>query len=391
MEKSSSHNPPSPEITPKKDPVTLDKPESPNLFLPADQVEFTFEEISLITNNEVVLLYPSHPNSEYFKVVSNFISKCCLNEAFTRGLTQYKEYLCEFWYTTKTLDDFKIWVSTPTGGIRGDIGITTFRNALRAHYLPHSSMYVPSPSITVVRPWFVTIGYSGEIGAKGTLKKSFLPPRWRLLMAQIILCLGGKTGGHDQISNKDAIILYCLANRVKTEASKSKTGQSDKETQSISTKDKSPSHPSPSTPVVGEMHKEAQQAAGGPTSLGATSKEGAHPHLSSDMSTFTFIKPVYSTSFIFTLSLHQEGMDEGTQNYSLDHKLAGTNPSVLIDKTKSAEDGLRTAHTDLGTNEESRADEISKKIKLEDLLDLMKDTRSALFTPNSPQDEPIIF
>ncbi|GKE45183.1 hypothetical protein Tco_1472467, partial [Tanacetum coccineum] len=52
------------------------------------------------------------------------------------------------------------------------------------------------------------------------------------------------------------------------------------------------------------------------------------------------------------------------------------------DHTKSAEDGLKTAHTDLGTNNESRADEISKKIKLEDLSDLLKDTRYAFFTPN---------
>ncbi|GJY36773.1 hypothetical protein Tco_0422151 [Tanacetum coccineum] len=197
-------------------------------------------------------------------------------------------------------------------------------------------MYVSTPSITTVRPWFATIGYSREIGAKGTLKKSCLPLRWRLLMGQIIQCLGGKTGGLDQISNKDATILYCLANGVKvdyarliwediihklskktrekvvpyprfisllleymmheydnkeltinptqevpqgkkpgaksrlkrkqsskhtfkskTEASKSKTGQSEKETQSSSAKDKSPSHPSPPTPVVGEMHKEA--------------------------------------------------------------------------------------------------------------------------------------
>ncbi|GJW55504.1 hypothetical protein Tco_0099589 [Tanacetum coccineum] len=78
-------------------------------------------------------------------------------------------------------------------------------------------------------------------------------------------------------------------------------------------KEKSLSHPSPSTLVVGKMHKEAQQAAGGPTYLGGTS-----------------------------------------------------------------------------TNKESRADEISKKIKLEDLSDLMKDTRSAFLTPDSPQDEPII-
>ncbi|GJY93476.1 retrovirus-related pol polyprotein from transposon TNT 1-94 [Tanacetum coccineum] len=89
-----------------------------------------------------------------------FISKCCLKEAFTRAPTQYKEYLSEFWYTTKTLRDSK----------------------------------------------------NGEIGAKGTLKKSCLPPRWRLLMGQVIQCLGGKTGGLDQISNKDATILYCLAN-----------------------------------------------------------------------------------------------------------------------------------------------------------------------------------
>ncbi|GJV19708.1 hypothetical protein Tco_1368728 [Tanacetum coccineum] len=412
----------SPDITLKEEPVTLDRPESPNLFLLATQVEFTFDEITFTTNNE---------------------------EAFTRAPNQYKEYLSEFWYTAKVLPDSKIWVSTPTGEVRGKIGITIFRNALRAQYLPHSSMYVPPPSITTVRPWFATIGYNREIGAKGTLKKSCLPPRWRLLMGQIIQCLGGKTGGLNQISNKDATILYCLANGVQvdyakiiwedlihklnkktrekivpyprfisllleymapkydneeltinptqtvcnldvpvyskapkysspteevpqgkkpgarsglrrnqsskhtfestTEASKSQSGYSNKETKSSSAMDTSPSHPSPHTPVVGEMNKEAHQVAGSPISLGATSEEGAYPQLSS-----------------------------------------GSNPSVLVDETKSAGDGLKTAHTNSGASKKSEADEISKKIKLEDLLDLLKDTRSAFFTPNSPTDEPII-
>ncbi|GKB77289.1 hypothetical protein Tco_0944184 [Tanacetum coccineum] len=112
---------------------------------------------------------------------------------------------------------------------------------------------------------------------------------------------------------------------------------------------KSLSHPSPPTLVVGEMHKEAHQAAGGQTSLGSTNKKGAHAQLSS-----------------------------------------GTNPSVLMDQTIYAGDGLKTGHANLGTNEESKANDISKKIKLEDLSDLLKDTRSTFFNPDSPQDKLII-
>nr|GFC61533.1 hypothetical protein [Tanacetum cinerariifolium] len=78
----------------------------------------------------------------------------------------------------------KVSFSISTSGIYGEVGVKTFRNAI------------------------------GTVLAKGTLKKSLLPPRWRLLMAQIILCLGGKTRGFDQISNKDVIILYSLANGI---------------------------------------------------------------------------------------------------------------------------------------------------------------------------------
>nr|GEW15803.1 hypothetical protein [Tanacetum cinerariifolium] len=172
MVESSLHNTSSPEITPKEEPVTLDKPKSPNPFLLATHVKFTFVEISFTTNNKVVLIYPSHPNQEYFMDVSDFIFKCCLKEAFTRTLTN-KEYLSKFWNTRKNLEDSK------------------------------------------------------------------------------------------------------------TEASKSKTGQSETETKSSLAKDKSPSHPSPPTLVVGKMYKEVQQAVGSPTSLGATSEEGAHPRVSS--------------------------------------------------------------------------------------------------------------
>ncbi|GJW70353.1 hypothetical protein Tco_0127270 [Tanacetum coccineum] len=128
-----------------------DRPGTPIPLDPAPHVDFTLEEINLKTNNEVSLLYPDHPNKKTFLCVSDFISK----------------------------------------GIKGEVGLTSFKNAIGTNYLSHSRNYVAPPTIETVREWFPTIGYSGQIEAKGTLKKGFLPPRWRLLMAQIIQCLGG--------------------------------------------------------------------------------------------------------------------------------------------------------------------------------------------------------
>ncbi|GKC75457.1 hypothetical protein Tco_1126231, partial [Tanacetum coccineum] len=129
----------------------------------------------------------------------------------------YKEYLAEFWYSTKALENSKVFFSVPTGGIYDEVWVNTFRNAIGAYYLPHFSEYVAPPSIDIVRPWFETIRYGETVPIKWTLKKSLLPPKWRLLIEQIIQCLGGKTGGFDQITNKDAIILYSLANRINIE------------------------------------------------------------------------------------------------------------------------------------------------------------------------------
>ncbi|GJX45464.1 hypothetical protein Tco_0262140 [Tanacetum coccineum] len=131
-----------------------------------------------------------------------------------RSPNMYKEYVAEFWYSANALENSKVSFSIPTGCIYGEVGVNTFRNAIGAHYLHHSSEYVAPPSIDVVRHWFPTIGYGEEVSAKGTLKKILYPPRWRLLMAQIIQCLGAKTGGFDQITNKGAIILYSLANGI---------------------------------------------------------------------------------------------------------------------------------------------------------------------------------
>ncbi|GJV03055.1 hypothetical protein Tco_1336624 [Tanacetum coccineum] len=165
-----------------------------------------------------------------------------------------KEYLTEFRYSAKALENSKVYFSTPISGIYGEVGVNTFRNAIDAHYLPHFSEYVAPPSIDIVRPWFKKIRYPEAVPAKGTLKKSLLPSRWKLLMAQIIYKEATKGGSSKAPTG-------------------SKTGHSKKRKVSSSAMDTNPSQPLVSTPVDTGIHKDDLQATGGPTSLGVTSEK----------------------------------------------------------------------------------------------------------------------
>nr|GFB13157.1 hypothetical protein [Tanacetum cinerariifolium] len=102
----------------------------------------TLNYISFPTQYQLADIFTKPMDELTFKrliIELDFISKCYLQEAFTRALNQYKEDLSKVYYTGKTLDDSKVWISSPIRGIRGYIGITTFSNALRAQYLPYSS------------------------------------------------------------------------------------------------------------------------------------------------------------------------------------------------------------------------------------------------------------
>nr|GEU71210.1 hypothetical protein [Tanacetum cinerariifolium] len=231
---------------------------------------------------------------------------------------------------------------------------------IELHFIPTQYQLADNFTKPLDEPTFkkliVKLGYNGEIRAKGTLKKSCLPPRWRFISlllehmapkydreeltinpSQAIYnqyvpvdskapkyssptkeAPQGKT--HEAKSGLKRKRSLKHTSESTTEASKSHSGHSKKETKFSLAKDTSPSHPLPLTPVVGEMHKEAQQAAGGPTSLGATSEDEAHPQLSSD-------------------------------------------------STAKADPDISTSN---------------------DFVPQQHDTRSAFFTPDSPTDEPII-
>ncbi|GJV54994.1 retrovirus-related pol polyprotein from transposon TNT 1-94 [Tanacetum coccineum] len=217
----------------------------------------------------------------------------------------------------------------------------------------------------------------------------------------------------------------------------SQTGHSLKETQSSSAKDLNPSQPPTSTLVVAGIHKEFQQATSGPISLGVTGEEGAHPQLSSVVST-SLSKPIYLASTILhseSASRHdastnstsevdleksaphdsisqQQGMDKGTQNYSIDHIIAVLDLNIHVEKTKFASERLETVLTKPATgkgaiyiekeieyaedefntsSDLSNSDNTKKEIKVEDLSKLVPNLDVDFMDLDSPENEqPII-
>ncbi|GKB08803.1 hypothetical protein Tco_0837115 [Tanacetum coccineum] len=269
-------------------------------------------------------------------------------KSFTRS--PYKEYLSEFWYSAKALDNSKVSFSIPTGGIYRVLGLNTFRKAIRAHYMSHSSDYVDPPSIDIaLRPNHT----------KG-------PPFTAHMLA---------------ICNVEKPVAF-KAPRTSSQTKK-------------------------------KVSQGTKPGAGGPTSLMVTSEEGAHPQLS--MSAFSKLKPIYSASVIIHSKsasgydasanstaeadpgtsapndylLTQQGKDEGTKNYSLDHIFIGTGPNIIAYKTKSVSDGLETvlATPEIGTKNAAKQ---SEEIKLEDLVKLVLDVKADFKDLDSPEDDPII-
>ncbi|GKD92921.1 hypothetical protein Tco_1372758, partial [Tanacetum coccineum] len=256
----------------------------------------------------------------------------------------------------------------PIGGLSGDVGLNSFRKAIGTNHLSHPNDYAKLPLIEIVKEWFPYIRYNGTVEATRTLKKSFLPPRRRKKPT---------SSKKHPLSKIEA----AKSGSSSKETTGSKTGLWVKETQSSSTLDINPCQPPASTHVVARMHKEDQQATGGPTSLGVTSEGGVNPQLSSAEVDLGKSAPNDSIS-------KQQGMDKGTQNYSIDHIIIGTDPHVLA---SHAEMEVRFSSDEFNTSPDLISfDEVSKIIKLEDLLKLVHDVKTDFMELESLEDEPII-
>ncbi|GJY08036.1 hypothetical protein Tco_0375090 [Tanacetum coccineum] len=385
-----------------------------------------------------LLFYSLHTEKQTTSRLSQTSFPNVILERHSQDLpNQYKEYMSEFWYTAKALKNSKVWFSTPTGGILGEVGVTTFRNVIGENYLSHSSEYTKPPSIETVRQWFPTIGYGEAIEAKGTLKKSLLSPREKVVPYPRFLSLliehKMEGYGNDEVTLNLTQIFSVHNWALKANQPEGSPFTDHIKKKSSSAKDSNLSQPLAFTLVVAGLHKEDQQATGGPTSLGVTSKEGAYPQLSSVVST-SLSKPVYLASTILhskstsghdasvtsttkadpgktnpnDLVSQQQGIVKGNKTISFDHIFAGTDPHVFVDKTKSASEWLETIYTKPSTEKGansieneieyaegefntspdlSSSDETKTEIKLEDLTKLVLNLEVDFMDLNSPKDD----
>ncbi|GKA10059.1 hypothetical protein Tco_0689492 [Tanacetum coccineum] len=265
-----------------------------------------------------------------------------LKKAFIRAQVQYKEYPFEFWYTAKTLEDSKIWVSTPTGGIRGEISVTTFRNTIRANYLSHSNKYAKTPSLAIVRPWFSLIRYNREIRAKEYMMLAYENDELTINPTQVFSVHNWalKPNQPEGPSFTDHMLAICNAEEPMESKAPNTSSQAKK--------------------------KEDQQAAGGPTSLGVTGEEGGDPQLSSGMPAFIHNKPVYSASFI----IHSEstlGCDASADSTAkVDPEIPDPNDSIpQQQEVDKYEDTHATSHEEIKDSSNLKLEQQKEKVEAE--------------------------
>nr|GEY63434.1 hypothetical protein [Tanacetum cinerariifolium] len=285
---------------------------------------------------------------------------------------------------------------TPTKrGIYGEVGLNTFRNAIGAHYLPHSSKFVTPPSIDVVRKCFPMIGYGEEEDIILKLKKKQFKkvvPYTRFLSLLIMHKMKedygtdepGAKNGHKKPANSPKQPSVSSKEATKGGSSKapigSKTGHSKRRKESSSAMDSNLNRPSVSTPVDTKIHKDDQQASGSLTSLGVTSKERANPQLSSD-----FIAEADPG-----LSGHNDFLppqQDQTKSISKGLKTILTQPTIEKRASSTAIHGDKekasiAIHGD--------KEEASSTIKLEDLAKLVSQIQPSFKDLDSPEDDHVI-
>nr|GEX40666.1 ankyrin repeat family protein [Tanacetum cinerariifolium] len=267
-------------------------------------------------------------------------------------------------YNAKVLEKSnKAWFSTPTWGIKGEVGVTSFRNAIGENYLGHSKGYVEPPTLEVVREWILTIWYSGTIKATCTLKKGFLPPRMVPKGTKPrAKTRRRKKSNPSTMNNPLSKIEATKSASLSNEATGSPTSHSKKRKQSGTAKDTNPSQPLASTLVIARMHKKVQQATNGPVYLEVTASTIVH---------------------FESASRHDASADSTSEA-----DRGKTAPNDSLSQQQGTKKEANYVQDEFNTSTElTNSNDATKENKLEDLPKMVKDVGIDLMGLDSPKDD----
>ena len=172
---------------------------------PQQPDSFTPESLKLNMNNFLARLN-IHTDTLMGRM-TKFLQSCPLHYALSANPGHiYHRYLCEFWYTASVGDDDVISFTLKEGTQRCVLSLEVFRNALHLNYLPASQAFSKRLKNVNFREVLVYANHSGiydednNLKTSGTIFMSGLTNSWRYFWTNIVECLGGNSGGLDQIT-----------------------------------------------------------------------------------------------------------------------------------------------------------------------------------------------
>ena len=112
--------------------------------------------------------------------------------------------------------DESIHYTLKQGTMSFTITVDSLRDALRMNYFDENEMPIEIPSGINTREVCRLIGHTeivdenGQLLRKETVYMSRLTDSWRYFFTHLVECLGGSSGGLDQINQTQLQIAYCL-------------------------------------------------------------------------------------------------------------------------------------------------------------------------------------
>ena len=189
-------------------------------------VHFSASDISLNKNNVLARLNVISPGTK-LDTMNSFLLHCPLHDAMTLTPSYlYHTYLCEFWYTAEVQLNDSINFTLKNGSVCCTLDLSLFRDSLNLNYLKEGEEFATLPPSVNLRDVFAYCGHpnirnpNGSVKTSGTVHLSGLTTTWRYLFSHIVECVGGKSGGLDQVNEMEMKIGYCLYKGLKVDYAK---------------------------------------------------------------------------------------------------------------------------------------------------------------------------